>query len=409
MYQMNPLYPYMDVVILAYALAFLALGLTVLLLNERDSALDVSRLFWLLAAFAFVHGAFECIGLRRHVYGPSPILETCGPFMLLASYLFLFEFGRRLVLIGLTETWKTKSAARLLTAWTYLPLLAVILVATAGANRPLWGLTYWSRHLVGFPGACLTGLGFYLYWRNRIVDDEELAGHSRPGLAWYAAAFAFAAYGVVGGLVDSGSRSAVSTSNGPAEFVTLFGVPIEILRASCAAIAAISVGSLLTIFRIERQRKVLNVSITNRVAMQELYRIKARCDAILIAASEGILGIDVSGNVVFVNDNALHMLGYRRQDLVGKSVCVVVEQPAAAAAGEDLSRCAIYRTIQDGIVRRESGMQFWRKNRTWFPAEYNVAPMRAGERTEGAVIAFRDMAENTLIERRSANPGQSGM
>jgi PAS domain S-box-containing protein len=409
MYQMNPLYAYMDVVILVYALAFLALGLTILLLNERDSALDVSRLFWLLATFAFVHGAFECIGLRRHVYGPSPVLETCGPFILLASYLFLLEFGRRLVLIGLSETWKTNFATRLLTAWTYVPLLAVIMVATAGANRPQWALTYWSRHLVGFPGACLTGLGFYLYWRNRIVDDEELSGHPWPGLAWYAAAFAFAAYGVAGGLVDSGTRSAISTSSGPAEFVTVFGVPIEILRASCAAIAAISVGSLLTIFRIERQRKVLNVSITNRVAMQELYRIKARCDAILVAATEGILGIDAGGNVAFVNDSALHMLGYRRQDLVGKSVCVVVVQPAAADTAEDFSRCAIYRTIQDGVVRRESGMQFWRDNRTWFPAEYNVAPVRGGEKTEGAVIAFRDMAENTLIEHKSANPGQSGM
>ena len=403
---MNPIYPYMDVVLLIYALAFFSLGLTIFLLNERDSALDVSRLFWLLAAFAFVHGAFEGIGLRRLVHGASPFLEACAPFVLLLSYLLLFDFGRRLVLVSLSETWKAHPAVGLMTVWLYLPMLLVILFTTLSAHQPLWGLTFWSRRLVGFPGACLAGLGFYLYWQNRIVDDDDLSGASGQRIAWYAAAISFVTYGVFGGLVDSGSSPPMLTSGGHAEPVIVFGLPIEILRASCAAAAAVSVGSLLTIFRVERKRKLEHVSIANRVAQQELYRIGARCDAILAATSEGILGIDTNGNVTFVNDGAAHMLGYPQQDLIGKPISVVAEQPAATETGEDSLCSAICRTVHDGVTRRETGVRFWRRNRTWFPAEYHVVPLQAAGKNEGAVIAFKDTAENALIEHMSSDSGE---
>ena len=94
---MISVFPYMDIVTLIYALAFFSLGLSIVLLNERDSVFEISRLLWLLAVFAFVHCFVEAMDLWRNVHGDSALFTAASPIFLLVSYLFLFEFGRRLL------------------------------------------------------------------------------------------------------------------------------------------------------------------------------------------------------------------------------------------------------------------------------------------------------------------------
>lgn len=76
----------MDIVFLIYGLAFLALGMVLLIWPKHDSRFDLATLSRWLAAFALVHGTLEWTDLWRVVRGDTPALAASRPFLLLASY-----------------------------------------------------------------------------------------------------------------------------------------------------------------------------------------------------------------------------------------------------------------------------------------------------------------------------------
>jgi hypothetical protein len=169
----------MDILFLIYGLSFLVMGLVVVIRYDRDSQLELSGILWLLAAFGFSHGFREWMDLWRVVRGDDTTLALAWPLVLLVSYVFLFEFGRRLLRTALSPESRAGSSARLLEPWTYVPLLAGIAAGTAFADRPEIALDVWSRYLLGFPGAVLAGVGFLTYGGRRIVAVLDVAGAAR--------------------------------------------------------------------------------------------------------------------------------------------------------------------------------------------------------------------------------------
>lgn len=389
----------MDVVFLVYGLAFLLLGLSIVILNERDSTLELSRVLWLLAAFGFIHGFLEWLDLWRIMRGDTPGLAAARPVVLLVSYLFLFEFGRRLVRVSLTLAQRAGRAGRLLSPWIHAPLLLGIVLAVAISDQPMLALASWSRYLPGFFGSCLAGAGFYLYCRNRVGADSATSDFPGISAAWYVAAAAFVGYGVVGGLIGArGDWFPVSIINEEG-FLANFGVPVQLLRAGCAVTVACSVGRLLQIFHYNNRRKLAHALQIGRHALAELYCVTSRFEAVLGSATEGIVGLDDKGDVVFVNDAALTMLGYRKEELIGKSFRVLSDHKVAPEACWPGENCPIFSTIRTGKIHRASDERFWRKNRSWFPVTYQVAPLWSGDRIQGVVLAFRDTVEVKLAER----------
>jgi PAS domain S-box-containing protein len=387
---------YMDVVFLVYGLAFLSLGLTISLRNERDSSLKASRILWLLAAFAFVHGFLEWMELWRVVHGETPALAIARPLVLLASFLLLFEFGRRLVLLSqAAATWKP-AVSRLLSPWIHAPLLLGILAGVASADQPLLALTIWTRYLPGFFGACLAGSGFYLYYHHRIGADTATSDYPGQSVAWYAATVAFVAYGFFGGLVVPRAEWFPAALINEESFLAAFGIPVQLLRASCAVIAAFSVGSLLRIFGLENQRKLRHALDVGQHALAEFYRINPRYEAILDSVAEGIVGLDGDGNTLFVNDPALDMLGYQRDELLGQPFHALSHHTKADGKPYAAADCPILHTMRRRTVHRVDHDLFWRKNRTWFSVSYQAAPLQQGKQILGVVVVFQDMTEARL-------------
>jgi hypothetical protein len=168
----------MDVIFLFYGLAFLVMGLVIVVLRNAESQLELSGILWLLAVFAFTHGILEWTDLWRIVRGDNTGLAAVRPALLLISYLFLFEFGRRLMLISLPADSNTIPARRLLGAWIYLPLLGVITGCMAVSDQPALAMTIGSRYLAGFFGSSLAGVGILLYWHNRLESPPPQFSHA---------------------------------------------------------------------------------------------------------------------------------------------------------------------------------------------------------------------------------------
>jgi hypothetical protein len=98
------------------------------------------------------------------------------PVLLLVSSIFLFEFGRRLVLATRHDGVDSQAAGSLLQAWIYVPPLLEILAGAAVSAQPLVAIEIRSRYLLGFAGATLAGAGFMRYRRASLA-------HSLKGVA----------------------------------------------------------------------------------------------------------------------------------------------------------------------------------------------------------------------------------
>ncbi|WP_459949134.1 hybrid sensor histidine kinase/response regulator [Denitratisoma sp. agr-D3] len=241
----------MDIVFLVYGLAFLCLGLVISIRFRDESRFQLSSFIWLLAAFGYSHGVLEWIDFWRVARGDTPLLAAIRPGLLLLSYLFLFEFGRRLLRASLGNEALAALPAKLL-HWAVYPLLLVgVALGTALSDNPSLALNIWSRYLFGAPAAFLTGAGFILYFRHRL--HPELPAWAQHKLAWasYSAGIVFIAYGVLGGWVVPRAEGLPAAWLNQENFQTLFHVPVQLLRAGCAVILAAAVITLLNAFHVE--------------------------------------------------------------------------------------------------------------------------------------------------------------
>ena len=143
-------------------------------------------------------------------------------------------------------------------------------------------------------------------------------------------------------------------------------------------------------------------NMTERKKAEEtISRLSKHNEMILNAAGEGIFGLDLKGHHTFVNPAAANLLGFTREELMGRhshSLWHHSKRDGSPYPGEE---CPIYKAYKDGQVHFGEDEVFWRKDGTSFPAQYVSTPIRneAGELV-GAVVTFLDITERKRIEER---------
>ena len=120
-------------------------------------------------------------------------------------------------------------------------------------------------------------------------------------------------------------------------------------------------------------------------------RLERQLHLIVNSAGEGIFGLDIKGNVTFMNKAASIMLGWEMEELVGKSHHSLVHHSHKDGTKYEEADCPIFMSCQDGQVHFKSDDFFWAKDGTSFPVEYNSTPIIEGKQLTGAVIVFRDL------------------
>jgi PAS domain S-box-containing protein len=136
----------------------------------------------------------------------------------------------------------------------------------------------------------------------------------------------------------------------------------------------------------------LNREIAERIqAESESRKLQRQMELILQSAGEGIFGLDLEGNVTFVNKAATVMLGWTPEELVGKSHHDLVHHTHADGTPYSADQCPINRTCHDGQVHFSSDDVFWCKDGSSFPVEYVSTPIMEDHMLTGAVVVFRDM------------------
>ena len=125
----------------------------------------------------------------------------------------------------------------------------------------------------------------------------------------------------------------------------------------------------------------------NLRASQERFRL------LLESAGEGILGLDSEGRCTFVNQTALAMLGYAREEVLDQNA-------RALLCLEDLFSSAeqwrVSTTSRNGVPQRNAAI-FLRKDGSSFPVEWSTQAIEIDGQIDGSVLVFWDVTESQAL------------
>ena len=271
----------MELIYLVYGLAFFVLGVAVSMLPKQNTEWRFSPHLSLLAAFGMLHGIVEFI-IMLGLNSPSAWLTRSGRLLLLVSYLPLLEFGRR--------TWAgIPGSIRLPAPWFYGAMSLGVAMLTLWTSEPLAGLEMGARWLVGAPAALLTGLALFINPRTNTA---------RPDGVWLRiVAVAFICYSLFTLVLFQSDPRLPGWLPTQADFLALFGFPIQLLRALCAVAATLGFISLV------------------RLAGEN-----SQVDATVFESHEAIVVTDVNSVILRINKAFTKSTGYTAEEAVGRKI-----------------------------------------------------------------------------------------
>lgn len=119
---------------------------------------------------------------------------------------------------------------------------------------------------------------------------------------------------------------------------------------------------------------------------------------LLGSVSEGVIGVDLQGYIVFCNPSSYRLLGFSESELVGHSLHETIKNVNTAA-----SMCAFETThlfdVISGVSEEEKLEEvLLKRDGTHLPVEYTITPIIKDDGIAGAVVVFRDITERHAAE-----------
>jgi two-component system sensor histidine kinase/response regulator len=144
----------------------------------------------------------------------------------------------------------------------------------------------------------------------------------------------------------------------------------------------------------QQQAEQLERQAAELAAMEEHSRL------ILGSVSDGILGLDRDGLLIFANPAVLRLLGYTAAELFRQPFHELAHYAYPDAREFPYDCCPMHLTAQDGHARQIDNEVLWRKDGTPLAVEYATTPFHKADALVGTVIVFRDITERRAAEAR---------
>ncbi|MEI7501558.1 MAG: PAS domain S-box protein, partial [Bacteroidota bacterium] len=146
-------------------------------------------------------------------------------------------------------------------------------------------------------------------------------------------------------------------------------------------------------------RRISNRDITERKKAEEILRkSEDQIKQLLQTTDQGIYGIDLNGCCTFINTSALKILDYQIEDCIGKNMHDLIHHSYSNGLPYPVKDCPIFRSKLSGESCRLDSEGLWRRNGTYFPAEYSSFPIFENGQIHGAVVTFSDITNRKQAE-----------
>ncbi|MFA6120221.1 MAG: EAL domain-containing protein [Sideroxydans sp.] len=374
-------------ILVLYGLAFIVLGAVVFVLPRQDSAAPFVRHLPLLAAFGLIHGVLEFTILweTMHQSGGN-MLEWVTALILFASFLPLFEFGRRSIAADMNAPFGLPEGQA--TPWLYAILILAILAVAQMANNPLLGFVTATRFFLGFPAALLAG--FALWGRTGLLFSFQ--SYSRI------AAVGFFIYAISTIVMNTNDANLPLSFMTQAQFRDVFGMPVQTLRAVCASVVALGIVQFVRHMNDEaRSREMaqvakivqVNAKLQHQIEENEVYERELSILATAFEMQDGLLITDAQGKIVRVNEGFLRITGYTAEEVMGRN-------PRMLSAG--MQDAEFYKAMWQGVLENGTWAgEVWnrRKSGEIYPEHLAITAVKGGQFFVGA---FSDISKQKLAE-----------
>ena len=124
--------------------------------------------------------------------------------------------------------------------------------------------------------------------------------------------------------------------------------------------------------------------------------------ATLEAIGFGLYRTDAEGRCTYANQAALAMLGYEVQDVLGRNMHDLIHHSHPDGSRYPQSACPMLMTRQTGRPVRLANEVLWRKDGSFFTAEYCAWPLWESGRLAGSVVTLVDTTEQGSARKRLA-------
>ncbi len=152
-------------------------------------------------------------------------------------------------------------------------------------------------------------------------------------------------------------------------------------------------------FELEETNVQLIKEVRERKSAEGQYAsLKRQYELILDSAGEGICGIDIEGNVAFINKAALELLGYEREEVIGHPLHEVSHHVRFDGSPYEKGECPVCKHFSAGTLIRDGESYFRTRDGNVFPVNYVSAPIREEGVVVGAVVVFEDITERKRFE-----------
>ena len=266
-----------------YGLAFFSMGLLVAMEGGRSTDTRLRMALRPLAGFGLVHAVHEWLSMfvvMGHIDPKLLAVISFFSFSLLAfSFLSLAAFGAYLVL-GSESTWRVSLIIPLAleAVWVF------GLLSFKGEYSPTELVAIadvWTRYSLALPASLFAAAGLIVQQRA-----FRQAGFVRFGRDSLWASVSFGWYGLVGQLFTEPSLLFPSTFLNSELFLSLFGFPVQLLRAVTAVFASVFIIRFLHAFQVQSERKIIELQEARLHESQQREQLHAGLFRKVVGAQE---------------------------------------------------------------------------------------------------------------------------
>jgi PAS domain S-box-containing protein len=148
-----------------------------------------------------------------------------------------------------------------------------------------------------------------------------------------------------------------------------------------------------------RNHIMIGMDVSERkAALRELERLSRQNELILNSTAEAICGVDLEGNITFVNAAMTRTLGCEATSLLGKPLHETLRHSQTDGTLYSLAACPLCSAIRTGRSYHAKDASFWKKDGTNFPVEYTTTPIVENGKKIGTVVTFRDITAENLLQ-----------
>ncbi len=266
-----------------YGLAFFSMGLLVAMEGGRSTDARLRMALRPLAGFGLVHAVHEWLEMFEVMGHFNPamldVVSVVGLAILAFSFISLAAFGSFLVL-GSESTWRVSLIIPL--ALEAIWVFGLVSFKGIYPSQDIPAIAdVWTRYSLALPAGLLAAAGLVV--QQRAFRRAGLTRFGRDSL-W--ASIAFGWYGLVGQIFTTPSLLPPSTFLNADLFQTLFGFPIQLLRAVTAVFASVFVIRFLRAFQVESDRKIAELQEARLNEARQREELRAELFRKVVAAQE---------------------------------------------------------------------------------------------------------------------------